>query len=171
MALLHCRNCANLLPLKELTLDGYCIICVNALRSYPTALNQGIPCKACRQTVAIKEISTGGLCKACLVQQEMLYKEYGKIKPSETPMKETESLCQEAERIIGGDRKQDYGDYSIEAKKLAQLWSAITGKEILPRHVSLMMAGLKLLRQSNKPKRDNLVDAIGYILLSEHLKD
>jgi hypothetical protein len=38
-------------------------------------------------------------------------------------------------------------------------------------HVALCMAALKLVRQSvGKPKRDNLVDVVGYVLALDHVE-
>lgn len=77
-------------------------------------------------------------------------------------MDKKESILQEAERIVNGDRNQDYGDMNESFSNIAKGWSVIAGTEITPHQVGLMMIWLKVCRENNKHKRDNLVDVIGY---------
>lgn len=85
-------------------------------------------------------------------------------------------ILQEADKIAGQDRSRDYGHPHPNHKRIAQIWSVqlelILKRPILPREVALMMVGLKLAREINTPKRDNLVDAAGYIkcvdMIDEH---
>lgn len=76
----------------------------------------------------------------------------------------------EARKLIEGDRNQDYGPWVEEAAKIAAVWSALAGVRILPRQVAPMMVGLKLVRDSNRHKRDNLTDAVGYLLLQDKME-
>lgn len=87
--------------------------------------------------------------------------------PSPTP--HAAATFVEALRLIGGDRRADYGGYAAEAQHVAAMWNAILNSEaVQPRHVPLMMAALKLRREAVKHKADNLVDMCGYAgLLSE----
>lgn len=78
---------------------------------------------------------------------------------------------EEARSLIEGDRNEDYGPWEAEAKKIAAVWSALTGVTIKPAHVAPMMVGLKLVREGNRHKRDNLTDAVGYILLQDRMHD
>lgn len=81
----------------------------------------------------------------------------------------------EARSLIGGDRRESYGPAKISFANIAATWTAHLsqmgvlqeGKSLSGRDVAIMMAAFKLLRESAKPKRDNLVDGIGYILLAE----
>lgn len=77
-------------------------------------------------------------------------------------METQESILQEAERIVNGDRNQDYGDMKTSFENIAKGWSVIAGKEISAHQVGLMMVWLKICRENNKPKRDNIVDIAGY---------
>lgn len=88
-------------------------------------------------------------------------------KPSPTP--HAAATFAKALRLIGGDRRADYGGYAAEAQHMAAMWNAILNSEVVqPRHVPLMMAALKLRREAVKHKADNLVDMCGYAgLLSE----
>jgi hypothetical protein len=73
-----------------------------------------------------------------------------------------ESVLLEAQRLVHGDRGADYGHPLDDFSRTAKLWSAILGQDVTPEQVGLCMCAVKLSRQCNKPKRDNLVDLAGY---------
>jgi len=73
-----------------------------------------------------------------------------------------ESVCAEADRIVSSDRGNDYGRPIDDFSKTAVLWGVILGIEITPEQVAMCMAQVKVSRELNKHKRDNLVDLIGY---------
>lgn len=81
-----------------------------------------------------------------------------------------ESILQEAERIVSGDRDKDYGSVKENFGRIAKMWSAITGASIMERQVGWMMIALKAARDTHKEKRDNLVDAVGYVLCIEKME-
>lgn len=87
-----------------------------------------------------------------------------------------ESVFQEAERITSGNRNMDYGPAERCNGNIADQWSLYLwqkhGVKVTLDYadVSWMMADLKKVRQMNFPKRDNLVDAIGYIGLVDATK-
>lgn len=85
-------------------------------------------------------------------------------------MDEQKSILQEAEEIVNGDRQQDYGDMQQSFDNIAKMWSVIAGTEISARQVGLMMISLKVVRDNNKPKRDNVVDIAGYAFCTSKLK-
>lgn len=76
-------------------------------------------------------------------------------------------ILKEADEIAGADRSRDYGHPYDNHRRIAEIWSVqleqILKRPILPREVALLMIGLKLAREINSPKRDNLVDAAGYV--------
>ena len=80
---------------------------------------------------------------------------------------------EEAEKLVLGDRNSTYGNPSDDYAKTAKIWSGMLmlklkpGVEITPKEAMLMMAGLKISREMNKHKRDNLVDAHGYLICAE----
>ena len=73
-----------------------------------------------------------------------------------------ESILEEAKRIVHGERGENYGHPFEDFSRTAQIWSAILGTQIEPEQVALCMIGLKISREINRPKRDNIVDGAGY---------
>ncbi len=72
------------------------------------------------------------------------------------------NVLEEANRLVHGDRNQDYGSPLDDFTRTAKMWSAILGCEVTPEQVGLCMCAVKISRQCNKPKGDNLVDLAGY---------
>jgi hypothetical protein len=72
------------------------------------------------------------------------------------------TIFEEGSDIVNGPRHEDYGDFHDNMADIGLVWSGILGFTVEPKKVALCMAGLKLVREANKHKRDNGVDAIGY---------
>lgn len=72
------------------------------------------------------------------------------------------SVLLEAQKLVHGDRNADYGHPLDDFSRTARMWSAILGVEVSPEQVGLCMVAVKISRQCNRPKRDNLVDGAGY---------
>lgn len=74
----------------------------------------------------------------------------------------------EAINLVNGDRSFDYDkDEETSLPTVAALWSAYLGVPISVSDVCHMMVLIKIARSKNKYKRDNHLDAIGYVLLAE----
>lgn len=77
------------------------------------------------------------------------------------------NILEEAESLIYGDRQASYGSATDNFNNTAAGWSVILSKKlnapISAEDVGLMMVWLKIAREVNKPQRDNLVDAAGYL--------
>jgi hypothetical protein len=73
-----------------------------------------------------------------------------------------ETILEEAQRLVHGSRGEAYGHPYDDFGKTAKIWSAILGIDVTPAQVALCMVGVKISREVNKPKRDNLVDGAGY---------
>lgn len=77
------------------------------------------------------------------------------------------SILQEADKI-SEERQQSYGPPSTSLNQTAMIWNGILcqklaqGCRISAEDVALCMVGIKLARESFKPKRDNLVDIAGW---------
>jgi len=87
-----------------------------------------------------------------------------------------ESILQEAERIINGERRVDYGDASDCFKLIADLWSDYISYRadepycFLAHDVAMMMCLMKIARTSTgAKKRDTYVDIAGYAALAADL--
>lgn len=80
-----------------------------------------------------------------------------------------DDLMAEACRLTSGDRRAAYGDPREVFGAYGLAWSAILrhrlkpGEIISAEEVTLMMTALKLCREAQSVKRDNIVDAHGYL--------
>lgn len=91
------------------------------------------------------------------------------IHPLETPAVHKETLFEEANRVINGDKREAYGSMEDSFARIALTWSAVLKTTITAKQVALCMLGLKLCRESHKHGRDNIVDFYGYALCYERL--
>lgn len=83
-----------------------------------------------------------------------------------------ESVLAEAERLVNGPRQEDYGHPYDDFTRTGRIWGAILGiGDVPPATVGLMMAGVKISREVNRPKRDNLTDLAGYAGTVELVRD
>jgi hypothetical protein len=73
--------------------------------------------------------------------------------------------------LVDGDRNEAYGHPLDDFSRTAQIWSAILGHDVTPEQVALCMVGLKLSREVHAPKPDNTIDAIGYLLTLQMVKE
>lgn len=85
-----------------------------------------------------------------------------------------ETILEEADRIINGERRDTYGDPLAQETRIAGMWSAYLGldKPLTPYDVSNMMIMLKISRSKNNTDqgvwhRDSDVDIAGYAGLKE----
>lgn len=74
----------------------------------------------------------------------------------------SESILEEAQRIVRGERQTDYADPVINFKRISDIASAVRGKDLDMLDCVTVQIATKLARQQNKHKRDNLVDLAGY---------
>lgn len=74
-----------------------------------------------------------------------------------------ESILDEAKQLVYGERQEQYGDFKEAYEPAAEFWSTYLGKKISVKDVMIMMTLLKISREKSRSKRDNLVDACGYL--------
>lgn len=85
------------------------------------------------------------------------------------------AICEEAKKIIGGARHEEYGTPAESFNRIATYWNLhikhtknidinFTGKDI-----AMLMVLFKIARQENKHKHDNLTDIIGYTALLDYM--
>ena len=72
----------------------------------------------------------------------------------------------EAHSLVNGEREASYGSPKESFIRIADLWSAYLGKAVTAKDVAICMALLKLAREANRHKGDNLLDAVGYLGLA-----
>lgn len=76
----------------------------------------------------------------------------------------------EAATHVYGERQAAYGHPATDFERTGRIWGAILGiPDVPPELVALCMAGLKISREVNAPKRDNLVDLIGYAICARRV--
>ncbi|MDB2215362.1 DUF6378 domain-containing protein [Mycobacteroides abscessus] len=85
----------------------------------------------------------------------------------------TESILQEAERIINGDRAEQYGDAAESFADIAKRWTIELDDRlsapVTALDVARMMTQLKMSRSRRSYHRDSYVDGAGYLGLTEKL--
>lgn len=87
------------------------------------------------------------------------------------------TILQEAQKLVYGARPKSYSHPARDYAKTAKMWTGILlekllpGTEITPTEAVLMMAAMKISREVFLHKRDNLVDAAGYIACAERIQE
>jgi len=80
-------------------------------------------------------------------------------------------ILQEAERLISGDRANDYGDAKQNFLDIAALWASYLDEDITVVDVANMMMLMKIARTKKSPdKADSWVDICGYAALIGEIK-
>lgn len=79
-------------------------------------------------------------------------------------------VLEEANKIILGDRRTDYGPPTESFTTIARLWSTILGTDVQPYQVALCMIQLKVVRAMNNCEHeDSWVDIAGYAALGSEV--
>ncbi len=81
------------------------------------------------------------------------------------------SILEEAARIRSGERNVDYGDAVESFERVAEIANAITGLSLTPAECCKVLIAVKLTRERYNHKRDNLVDACGYIEILHQIEE
>jgi hypothetical protein len=80
---------------------------------------------------------------------------------------ENPTVLEEANRLVEGNRSNDYGSPASNHERIATLWSVLFEQEITARQVALAMVLVKVAREVHSPKRDNLVDGAAYFHIAD----
>lgn len=80
------------------------------------------------------------------------------------------NILLEAHALINAERQDDYGSPAESFARIAALWSAYLGHTVTGKDVAVCMALLKFSREAHSHKRDNLLDAAGYIGLAADME-
>lgn len=116
-----------------------------------------VKCSECGKDEVINAF---GMCSSCIDIA---------LKHGEIDIKE--SILKEADRLINGDRQTQYSHPTDDYKKTVGAFNAITGHKLTVKEGMLFMVCVKLSREAFKHKRDNLVDACGYLGCIEKHED
>lgn len=73
------------------------------------------------------------------------------------------SILAEAEHLTTRDRNDSYGHPSHDYGRVSAAFNSLTGHRLTTEDAILFMVCVKLAREAYKPKRDNRVDAAGYL--------
>jgi hypothetical protein len=93
------------------------------------------------------------------------------MRPQEEKKKMRGKILDEVREIINGERQDQYGDPEDSFSTICALWNVILyPTQIIPKDVCMMMALFKIGREIHQHKRDNLIDAIGYLALADEVK-
>ena len=76
-----------------------------------------------------------------------------------------------ARNLITSDRADQYGPYIDETTKEAKIIKTLTGLDVKPHHIPLILIVVKLVREAHVHKDDNMVDACGYAALYNQIKE
>lgn len=81
------------------------------------------------------------------------------------------NILEKANLLVHGERSGDYGHPIEDFSRTAKIWSAILGIDVQPEQIPLCMIGVKLSRETNKHKLDNLIDIAGYAATLEMVEE
>lgn len=91
------------------------------------------------------------------------------IKKKPTSVVIAQAILSKASKVIGGQRQEDYGTPDDSFQEIANLFNAMglerNGNKIEKTDTPMAMVMLKLAREFNRPKLDNIVDTCGYAAL------
>ena len=79
-------------------------------------------------------------------------------------------LLDEAKKLIGGDRQEEYGDKLKNHQNIADLWSVFLQKKITAHDVAICMALVKVARLMNQHKKDSYIDMAAYAAIAGEIE-
>lgn len=71
-------------------------------------------------------------------------------------------MATRGQELVHGERQQEYGPPEESFSNIALVWTAILKTPVTKEQVALCMLGLKVVREANLHKQDNLDDIDGY---------
>lgn len=144
--------------------------CPRSGRAYPDQTEAPVPARECNACISP---DTCWVVRQCYLSASDVADERpaGWVGPSDHHFdaEAVPSILDEAEKLVNGQRAKDYGPADENLRLIGEAWGAILLRPVSAREVALCMVGLKLVREAHRPKRDNLVDAAGYLRLIERL--
>jgi|TARA_E500000318_G_C3561268_1_gene213557 hypothetical protein len=87
-------------------------------------------------------------------------------------MKTANEMLNIADKLVSGDRAQEYGDKKTMHDNIARLWSAYLNTDVTGHDVALMMTLLKMARtKAGNVTEDTYVDMAAYSAIAGELKN
>lgn len=83
-----------------------------------------------------------------------------------SPFAEREDILLDAASTVTDGRNTVYGEPEDALALIASYWSVYTGLDLNAEDVAMMMALLKIARAEGAYKRDNYIDAAGYVAIA-----
>ncbi len=97
---------------------------------------------------------------------------------SQVPIAHAPNILEEANALVHGARNADYGHPADDFAAVAKAFNAYIEKKynsvgplVEATDVPIFQMIVKIMREANKPKRDNLVDIAGYAATLEMVHD
>ena len=82
-----------------------------------------------------------------------------------------EAILQRAAGLVSNDRNEQYGDFGEQMCVLAQMASALLGKDLCDRDIAMILLCLKLKRMTTSEDIDSETALCGYAALyAEYFK-
>ena len=82
-----------------------------------------------------------------------------------------QDILKEAEKLVGGDRQEHYGDKLTNHEKIANFWSAYLNFNVTPHDVAICMALVKIARLKHAHKKDSYVDLAAYAAIAGEIDE
>ena len=83
----------------------------------------------------------------------------------------SQKILDEANKLIGGNRNDDYGEKLTIHKNIAALWSIFLRKKITAHDVAMCMALVKVARLMHAHKKDSYIDLAAYAAIAGELNE
>ena len=83
----------------------------------------------------------------------------------------SEELLEEARKLVGNDRHEDYGDKLKNHQNIAKLWSAYLDVKISAHDVAICMGLLKIARLKHAHKKDSYLDLAAYAAIAGEIEE
>jgi hypothetical protein len=93
-----------------------------------------------------------------------------KYTDEEEPLVENKSILLQADKIVNGDRNDQYGDPNVAFGEYKQILSTTFGIELTEAEICKVMMAIKLGRMKYKYKEDSLIDLCGYTEILNRLE-
>lgn len=89
---------------------------------------------------------------------------------TDSPVRESAKLVLRAIQLVGGERGQAYGHPLDDYTRTAEIFRAMTGRFLTAKEAATFMMAVKMSREQNAHRDDNVIDLVGYILCVDMIR-